>query len=247
MSRESLVDSLADQLLQGIIDGRHPADGPLPPEPEIGRAAGVSRLTVREAIKSLRARNIVRIQRGRGTFANPPDRWTELEALVRAVSAQAPTIAGVVPERLIEARRVIETGAAELAAARRTEDDLDRLELHLNAMVAADDKGDVDAFVTADLAFHQTVLDAASNAFISALLKPLTQLLVEARRQTSEVPDIRRHAIDKHRAVFEAIGSGDHERARRAMHDHIEQTGRDLRHYVLEPEGAASPTAPRGP
>ena len=114
MPRDSLADSLADQLLQGIIDGRYPTNDPLPPEADIAKEANVSRLTVREAVKTLRAKSIVRIDRGRGTYTNPPDRWTDLEALVRAVSAQAPTLAGVVPERLIEARRVIETGATEL-------------------------------------------------------------------------------------------------------------------------------------
>jgi GntR family transcriptional repressor for pyruvate dehydrogenase complex len=235
MPRDSLADSLADQLLQGIIDGRYPTNDPLPPEADIAKEANVSRLTVREAVKTLRAKNIVRIHRGRGTFTNPPDRWTDLEALVRAISAQAPALAGVVPERLIEARRVIETGAAELAATRRTSHDLERLEAHINQMQAAADHGDVDAFVTADLAFHQTVLDAANNAFIAALLEPLSRLLIPARRQTSEVADIRRHAIDHHRTVVDAIRSGNAENARRAMHGHIDQTSRDLRTYVLKP------------
>lgn len=159
---------------------------------------------------------------------------------MRAISAQAPALAGVVPERLIEARRVIETGAAELAAIRRTSDDLAQLEAHLNEMMAAADNGDVDAFVSADLAFHQRVLDAANNAFISALLEPLSRLLIQARRQTSEVGDIRRHAIEHHRAALDAIRSGDPERARHAMHDHITQTGRDLRSYVLKPGTEAS-------
>ena len=245
MPRDSLADSLSDQLLQGIIDGRYPTNDPLPPEADIAKEANVSRLTVREAVKTLRAKSIVRIVRGRGTYTNPPDRWTDLEALVRAVSAQAPALAGVVPERLIEARRVIETGATELAATRRTPDDLARLQVHLDELVAAADNGDVDAFVTADLAFHQTVLDAADNAFISALLEPLSRLLIPARRQTSEVADIRRHAIEHHRAVLDAIRSGDPERARHAMHDHIDQTGRDLRTYVLEP-GPRPTKAPSG-
>jgi GntR family transcriptional regulator, transcriptional repressor for pyruvate dehydrogenase complex len=245
MPRDSLADRLADQLLQGIIDGRYPADDPLPPEADIAKEANVSRLTVREAVKTLRAKNIVRIHRGRGTFTNPPDRWTDLEALVRAISAQAPALAGVVPERLIEARRVIETGAAELAATRRTPDDLERLQVHLAEMATAADHGDVDAFVTADLAFHQTVLDAADNAFIAALLEPLSRLLIPARRQTSEVADIRRHAIDHHRAVLDAIQSADPEHARRAMHSHIDQTSRDLRTYVLKP-GSEAPRSTLG-
>jgi GntR family transcriptional regulator, transcriptional repressor for pyruvate dehydrogenase complex len=102
-------------------------------------------------------------------------------------------------------------------------------------MAVAADNGDVDAFVTADLAFHQSVLDAADNAFIAALLEPLSQLLIPARRQTSGVGDIRRHPIEHHRAVLDAVRSGDPERARRAMQDHIDQTRRDLRTYVLKP------------
>jgi GntR family transcriptional regulator, transcriptional repressor for pyruvate dehydrogenase complex len=245
MPRDSLADSLADQLLQGIIDGRYPTDDPLPPEADIAKEANVSRLTVREAVKTLRAKSIVRVDRGRGTYTNPPDRWTDLEALVRAVSARTPALAGVVPERLIEARRVIETGAAELAATRRTPDDLARLQAHLDEMAAAADNGDVDAFVTADLAFHQTLLDAADNTFIAALLEPLSRLLIQARRQTSEVADIRRHAIEHHRAVLAAVQSGDPERARRTMHDHIDQTGHDLRTYVLKP-GPRPTKAPSG-
>ena len=239
MSRESLVDDLADRLLEGIIDGRYPADEALPPEPEIAREAAVSRLTVREAIKTLRAKNIVRIHRGRGTFVNQPDRWTALDALVRAVGARTPALAGVVPERLIEARRVIETGAAELAATRRSAEDLIVLEAHLADMCTTADSGDVEAFVAADIAFHQTVLDAANNAFISALLVPLSQLLIPARRQTSEVSDIRRHAIEHHRAVLEAVRSGEPDRARRAMHEHIDQTEQDLRLYIVEPAATA--------
>jgi GntR family transcriptional repressor for pyruvate dehydrogenase complex len=65
--RESLADDLAEQLLQGIIDGRHRPGAPLPPEADIAGEAGVSRLTVREAVKTLRAKNVVRIERGRGT------------------------------------------------------------------------------------------------------------------------------------------------------------------------------------
>jgi GntR family transcriptional repressor for pyruvate dehydrogenase complex len=224
-------------LIDGIIDGTYGAELAMPSEAELAKAADVSRLTVREAIKSLRARNIVRIQRGRGTFANSPDRWTDLEALARAVGAQAPELAGVVPERLIEARRVIETGAAELAAVRRSAVDLQQLEDQLAAMQAAAAVADVAAFVAADLAFHQAVLNAANNAFISALLTPLSRLLIRARHQTSEVPEIRAHAIDHHRAVFEAVRDADPERARRAMSDHIDQTRRDLHAYVLRSEG----------
>ncbi|MFF3333856.1 FadR/GntR family transcriptional regulator [Streptomyces sp. NPDC002888] len=64
------------QLLTAIIDGQYPPDSALPPEGELSAMGGISRLTVREAVKQLRAQNDVRVVRGRGTYVNPPDRWT---------------------------------------------------------------------------------------------------------------------------------------------------------------------------
>lgn len=232
-ARVSLADELTDELLSRIVDGRYAPDSALPPEAELAREAGVSRLTVREAVKTLRAKNIVRVDRGRGTYVNPADQWTALDALVRATVQRRPAMAGALPERLIEARRIVEVGAAELAAARHTDEDIVELEEQLAKMVAAAESGDVDAFVTADIAFHRVVLDAAGNVFIAALLDPLGQLLIPARRQTSEVEEIRRHALAHHAAILEAIRAGTPAEAGRAMHAHIQQTEDDLRTYVL--------------
>jgi GntR family transcriptional regulator, transcriptional repressor for pyruvate dehydrogenase complex len=234
--RPSLADELTDELLTRIIDGRYPADSALPPEGDLAREAGMSRLTVREAIKTLRAKNVVRVERGRGTYVNPVDQWTALEALVRATMQRESETARTLPERLIEARRIVEVGAAELAAARRTDQDTARLAGQLAEMANAHDAGDVDAFVAADLAFHDAVLRAAGNGLIAALLDPLSRLLVPARRQTSEFADIRRHALEHHGTILDAIRAGDTEQARRAMYDHIEQTQEDLHAYVLKVE-----------
>jgi GntR family transcriptional regulator, transcriptional repressor for pyruvate dehydrogenase complex len=245
VSRETLADDLAEQLLQDVIDGRYRPGAPLPPEADIAEDAGVSRLTLREAVKTLRAKNVVRIERGRGTFVNPPNRWTDLSALVRAATASRPTGNGAVPRRLIEARRVIEVGAAELAAARRSDADLDALEATLGDMRAAAAGGDAEAFVAADIAFHAAVLDAAGNVFLAAVLDPLGQLLVEARRQTSAYEEIRVHAIAHHEAIIAAIRSGLPERASEAMRAHMDQTKRDLETYVLT-SGASGEDPPGG-
>ena len=237
MPRVSLSEELADRLLEEIIEGRYPAESALPNEQELAELAGVSRLTVREAIKILRAKNVVRIQRGKGTYVNATDRWTAIEPVLRAARSAGGTdgIAAVgVPYRLLEARRIIEVSGAELAAARRTDADLDAMEKWLTDMKSAADAEDLDRFVAADIAFHQAVLDAAANPFISALFEPLAQQLVEARRQTSAHAEIRTHAIDHHRNVLIAIRNQDPEQARWAMHGHLRQTEDDLGTYVFD-------------
>ncbi|MGW1026310.1 FadR/GntR family transcriptional regulator [Streptomyces sp. NPDC002577] len=227
----SLSDDLAEQLLSAIIDGSYPPDAALPPEAELAEQSSVSRLTVREAVKQLRAQNVVRVVRGRGTYVNPPDRWTALEAVVRAASRSSHAS---LSERLIEARRLIENGATELAAVRRSEDDLAELREHLAAMREAADASDTEQFVQADIDFHDTVMRATGNLFVPLLFEPFGPMLVEGRRETSAVPQIRANAIAHHEAVLAALESGDPEQARRAMDAHMNQTADDLRTHVIK-------------
>ncbi len=234
MPRAPLADDLADQLLDQIVDGRYPPGSALPSETELAESANVSRLTVREAIKALRARNVVRVERGRGTYVNPPDRWMALDAVLRAARSLPGATAEGIPYRLLEARRIIEVSVAELAAARRTDHDLAEMQKAIQDMVDTARAGDVDGFVTADIAFHQAVLDAAANPFISVLFDPLGQLLVQARKQTSSHAEIREHAIEHHRNVLQAIRAQDPEQARWAMHGHLRQTENDLGTYVFD-------------
>ncbi|PAZ10648.1 GntR family transcriptional regulator [Streptomyces sp. SA15] len=227
----SLPDDLAEQLLTAIIDGAYPPGSALPPEGELSEQGGVSRLTVREAIKQLRAQNVVRVVRGRGTYVNPPDRWTALDAVVRAASR---TASGALSEQLIEARRLIENGACELAASRRDESHLEELRRHLATMREAAEAADTELFVQADIDFHDTVMRATGNLFVPLLFEPFGALLVEGRRQTSAVPEIRTNAIAHHEQVLAALESGSSEAARTAMNAHMNQTADDLRTHVIK-------------
>lgn len=109
MERKTLVDTVADQVLDRIITGEIAIGSALPSEADIAEAEGVSRLTVREALKALRAKNVVSVQRGRGTYINPPEAWTSLEAMIRATSHG--TGEHNTSLQLLEVRRMIETGA----------------------------------------------------------------------------------------------------------------------------------------
>ncbi|MFG2022638.1 FadR/GntR family transcriptional regulator [Streptomyces sp. NPDC048825] len=227
----SLSEDLAEKLLNAIIDGTYLPDAALPPEAELAEQSSVSRLTVREAVKHLRAQNVVRVVRGRGTYVNPPDRWTALEPVVRAASRSSHT---ALSERLIEARRLIENGATELAALRRSEADLAELRDHLATMREAADTADTELFVQADIDFHATVMRATGNLFVPLLFEPFGPLLTEGRRETSAIPQIRVNAIAHHEAVLVALESGDPDKARRAMDAHMNQTANDLRTHVIK-------------
>ncbi|MBE9373667.1 FadR family transcriptional regulator [Saccharopolyspora sp. HNM0983] len=228
----SLPEELAERLLSAIIDGTHAPGNALPAEGELAEQYAVSRLTVREAVTSLRVQGIVRIQRGRGTFVNPPAQWTALDPLIRAAAA-APRSSRLVSTSLIEARRLIEVGAIELAASKRTEDDLVQLRGLLGDMREAVHACDVDLFVDADIGFHDTIIRASGNAFIPLMFEPFGRLLVEGRRETSAVAEIRAHALDHHTRILQALEAGSPDRARAAMEEHLQQTAHDLHAHVL--------------
>lgn len=235
-----LSEEIAERLLTSVIDGHFPPGAALPPEGVLAEEYGASRLTVREAVKVLRSQNVVRVDRGRGTYVNAPDQWTALEPMIRA-AATSP-ISGShsgssVSEELIEARELIEVGAARLAASRRGESDLAELAAALDKMRTAADAEDTDAFVHADIAFHQVIMRASGNAFVPLLFEPFGRLLTDARRETSAVPEIRRNALAHHEALLGALRAGDPDRAGRAMEGHIAQTAADLRTHVLGAEG----------
>jgi DNA-binding FadR family transcriptional regulator len=230
MGRRSLVDDLVDGLLTEILDGKLQPHSALPPEAEIAAAYGVSRLTVREALKALRAQNILYVKAGRGTFVNPTDNWTGLDAIFKA--AAHGNGAEQVSVGLIEIRRMVETGAAALAATRYTPEHAERMHQCIADMKRFHESGDLDRFVEADIGFHDAVLKASGNPFVRALFAQLGQLLYMTRRETSAVNVIQEHAIDYHQRVLDGILSGDAERSRRAMDAHMDQTNADYERYV---------------
>ncbi|MFC0672495.1 FadR/GntR family transcriptional regulator [Brachybacterium hainanense] len=231
MVRRLLVEDVLDGLRERIIAGEFPVDSPLPGELELVGQYEVSRVTVREAIKVLHAQGLVRAERGRGTFVNPMRRWTSLPAVVRALGAQGDP--RQVSLDLLEMRRVLEGGAAELAAQRIGSEELTALARLLETMRGASAAADVEAFVRADLGFHAEILAASGNAFLPVLMEPLSAVLAAARAQTSAVPEIQAHAIEEHARILAALAGGDGAAARTAMDAHMQQTAEDLSRYII--------------
>lgn len=232
MARQSLVSMVSDNLLDRIIAGEFPPDATLPGELELTAEHEVSRLTVREAVKTLEAQSVVRIERGRGTYVNPVSRWESMDMVLRAALKAGDNADASV--QLIEVRRMLETGAAELAATHITANEIESLQHHLTSMQESHQSNDVTRFVEADLAFHNVILHASGNVFLAVMFEPLSRVIAARREETSRVPEIQANAIREHAGIITALASGSTESARLAMDSHMEQTMRDLKTYVLK-------------
>jgi DNA-binding FadR family transcriptional regulator len=232
--RKNLSSDLAEALLNAVLDGHFPPNTALPNEAELAEMSGTSRLTVREAIQSLATKNVLSVQQGRGTFVNPPQDWSPYEPVLLIARAAHNGNQVQLPKQLIEARRVVEVAVAGFAAQRRSDEQLDAMETALRGMRKAHASDDVEAFVAFDIAFHDAVMTAAANPFLSSIFDPIRQILRLARRQTSAFYAEREHAIEQHAGIYTAVLAGDPKAARAAMNAHMDQTEEDFDTFVGE-------------
>lgn len=220
---KSLPDQIATSIRESIVSGALAVDERLPNEAELAAQFGVSRPTVREALKRLAAKNLIRSRRGAsgGNFVSLPSseqvRSDLSTTATLLVSHQVFSLADVA-----EGRRLLETTCARLAADRRTNEQLTALRDALDRQ-ARPDLSD-EEFCDADVAFHRVIVEAAGNpvldyvmVFALEALHPSTNLVINRFRKRSDVLALQRNLLD-------AVESGDSDAAEAAIHaqmDHL--------------------------
>ncbi len=224
---ESPALSVVVRHLEGLVlHGQLGVGDPLPSESELATELGVSRLTVREGVRTLSARGLVRVSKGR----RPVVSQLTAEPLTAFFSAAVALDArGLLA--LLELRVSIEVTAASLAAAHASRADLESME---HALAAMRDAGDDDEkFADADVRFHELVASASGNRLLALLLEgmevPLKRSRLQSLRGFRAGGDDMDGLIDQHREVMAAIGRGDVKAAATMMRRHLDHTREDLR------------------
>jgi DNA-binding FadR family transcriptional regulator len=228
--RGRLKDQLAGAIGRDIVGGRLAPGQMLPPENVILARYGVSRTVLREALNTLSAKGLVDARPKRGTLVNPPADWSHLDPDVLAwrgtgddgepadeIEAQL--------DRLMEVRRIIEPGAAALAARRGTNDDFARMSAAYDAMAQAG--LDAEKFRESDLAFHMACLQASHNEFLLPVAHAIRSVMMTSLRTTN--PDPRENqevSLPLHKVVLDAVLARDPDAAETAMQQHLDDTER---------------------
>lgn len=197
-----------------ILDGRLRPGDRLPSERALSTALGVSRPTVREAIRALQAMNIVESRHGSGTFVSS----LGVEELLRPLQfALALSDFGL--EHLFEVRLMLEPGAAAQAAERAADEEL--AELRECARSGSVRNLTTEELVRLDVELHERIAGAAHNPLLERLLATISALARESRGYTVHLPAVAQRTAGEHRSIVDAICARDPERARVAMGDHI--------------------------
>jgi GntR family transcriptional regulator, transcriptional repressor for pyruvate dehydrogenase complex len=229
----ALTDQAIEKIKDLIVAGEFSPGAKLPKERELAERLGLSRNSLREAVRALTLIGVLEPRQGDGTYVTS----LEPELLLAGTMFVSDLLTGTTLLELHEVRRILEPAATALAAMRLTEDELQLLAECLQRMDAAET---TQAFIDSDLEFHRIIVSACGNATLASLIQNLSGGTLRARlwRAINE-----RGAVDStrelHHDIYRALVARDSNLAAAADLIHLAAGERWLR-GILEQETRAA-------
>jgi GntR family transcriptional regulator, transcriptional repressor for pyruvate dehydrogenase complex len=217
-----LAEEIADRIRVLILDGTLPPGRPLPGERRLAARFGVSRGSVRDALRMLETIGLLESRHGQGTFPHELD----VNRLV-APLASILTYRSDLRDELLDVRRMFEPAVARAAASRITAEDLADLERILDTQRRKIKAGA--STLVEDTAFHAVLARATQNRVLVRIMETLNDLLVESRKMTLRQKRHPQRSVQGHEAVVAALRRRDPDAAAAAMHTHIDQIAEMMR------------------
>lgn len=219
----TLPTQVAGVLARRVAGGEF-TDGLAPSEQQISTEFGVSRAVAREALKILRALDMVDIAQGRRVALRPPAEWDYMSPLM--IEWLPPGHVRRLLHELHEARLIFEPAIAAQAALSLTDEDLEHLGDLLQAMEVH--HHDPDGYLELDLQFHMAICRATRNRILGRFMYSSRCWQYASRRITNQAPHALQNATTRHRMIYEALAARDPRRAEAAMRDHLMRTVRAM-------------------
>ncbi|MBF9128808.1 FadR family transcriptional regulator [Plantactinospora sp. S1510] len=229
----NLARAVTAELVERIVRGVHPSGTSLPPEPILCKTFSVSRTVVREAVKILQEKGLVKVRQGVGTTVTSPSIWDMLDELVLAATIAEDDSLAILDD-LVVTRRVLESDMANVAARLADGTTVERLRVLVDRMDELVD--DQVAYHEHDRAFHDTVMQASGNRIARAVVRSLEGQVVNSVRYLGRTERTLCVASNQgHRRIYERIAAHDPEGAAEAMFTHITEA------WIIRRSGPGSP------
>jgi GntR family transcriptional repressor for pyruvate dehydrogenase complex len=213
--RGTVANGVIERIAEMIQDGDLSPGDRLPPELELAGQLGVSRNSLREAVRALTLVNVLHVRQGDGTYVAS----LEPTALLASTRFVVSLIQGAALIELFAVRRTLESWAAAEAAARIDDDGLRQLRGYLEIMKSA---SSIDDVTTADAEFHALVAQTAGNGFLAALLDSLSGQTRRVRvARYGMDARLRQNTISEHEEIYRALALRDPELARTVAAFHV--------------------------
>ncbi|KAA3633046.1 MAG: FadR family transcriptional regulator [Proteobacteria bacterium] len=221
INKEGMAKQISDAIREAIMEGRLVVDERLPSETELAQRFGVSRPTVREALKRLAAQNLIRTRRGAtgGVFVNRVS-WSEAHDTLYTTATLLLGMNRIDFQTVAEARLCLEGACLPLACARRSQEHLDSMDEEIALQLS---KGISDEeFCASDVRFHRAVVDAAANPVLSFQLVGIVEAMQPLMNMLTYRLRDRTHIAESHRGLANAIKDRDVDSAKERLNELIE-------------------------
>lgn len=224
VSRLKVADSVAAQLVHLVSSGAYRPGDKLPPERQLAQQFGVGRSSMREALRSVEADGLLRIEHGIGVFVRERGQRNGHDARLLIAGDYSVT-------ELFELRLPLERDAAGLAARRVSAEQVGVLREILAE--AADTATSDERFIQLDAQLHRTIAEGSGNRLFSDVMELVQPLFLTYSRRVIALPERRQHAHEGHVQLVEAIAGGRVRDARSAAVRHLRDVEHDIATHLL--------------
>jgi len=231
-----LTMQVVDHVRSLIASGEVKPGDRLPPERELARKLKISRSSLRAGIGFLSAMGVLKSRHGAGTFVSsgPP-------ALDSSSLTVLGALHGFLPWQMFEARIVLESNVAALAAERANDEHIAELAEEVAEMYATLD--DPQEYLIHDVRFHRTIARASGNPILGALMETITANLYERRSKTVQHAQDLKESAEMHREIYRAIRSHNPALARQTMEQHLRLASQAQAAEIQEPDTESTETS----
>ena len=222
-----LGTAVVEYLVDDIVRGTYPTGASLPPEADLCEEFGVSRTVIRESIKVIQEKGLVRIEQGRGTSVTDPRQWNLLDDIILTTVIRHDASLSILDE-LVSVRTALEAVMAADAARVASAEAHHALGAALATMESLRDN--TPEFAAADVRFHDVVMAASGSRLGRTIVTKIHDKARTSMRYHGEYNDaVVRLTLDEHRAIYDAIVAADADAAASAMRAHIQESWRRRR------------------
>jgi len=222
ISKTRLSEVAVRRIKDFIIEQAMQSGDQLPAERQLSEALGISRTSVREALRVLEIMGVIEVKPGSGSYVK--DRGGDLAL---PLGVWLPKDYETLREHY-EIRLLLEPRAASLAAQHATPELIEAMEEQLARFPVCVEEGDLAGMILADTEFHRLLGQATENKILSLLMSTIARYMHDGWQGVLPIPGRAKKTICEHNKVFEAIKCGESDLARQAMEEHLRNALEDL-------------------
>lgn len=226
IKKQNLYEGVIKYIQGQIISGELKPGDKLPPQDKFAKQLGVSRVTLREALKGLNTLGLIHIKQGGGTYIKEVTPDLFMQPMVPVMMSNENVM------EIIEARLYVELGTVHLCSMNRDQRILGKIQKTLIDMEKSLEDEDPNLFTSSDLHFHLAIGEGSGNSILMKILEIIQDILYQQQKKINIYPQVRKESYKDHQRIYQFIKGQDGEKGQQAMLKHLNKVKEFALHVI---------------